>query len=225
MKLLKKIFKALLLTLCVLLLVFLVIGAILFNKYNQWYKNTFNIGTADSTNTPTSTATFSPAFTTAPNVFCFSNLADGEEQDIEDKIMKFILSDSRTDFVVFSPQETLYILSSNIETTEPFEIKDVCLVPSAGLWQIYLRYSTGSFNLPWIVMDVVKDNRETAEIYVNEIRIGDIEIPEIFVKKSMVEINKGISDAVIMLNENKFLGRTIENIELLDERVVFKGSK
>ncbi len=221
MKLLKKIFKVLLLILCVFLVVLLVVGVILFNKYGQWYKNTFNVATVDSTNTSTS----SPAFTTVSNVFCFSNLADGEEQDIEDKIMKFILSDSRTDFIVFSPQEMLYILSSNIETTQPFEIRDVCLVPSTGVWQIYLRYGTGSLNLPWVVMDVFKDNRETAEIYVNEIRVGDIEIPGIFVKKSIVEINKGIADAVIMLNENRFLGRTIENIELLEERVVFKGSK
>lgn len=209
MKLLKKTFKAFLIILSVLFLIFLVIGIIIFNKYGKWYKNTFDIVPND------------------PTIFCFTQLDDSLklEQDIEEKVMKFTLSDSRTDFVVFTPQETLYILSSNIETVQPLEIKDVCIVPSAGLWQIYLRYNTEAFNLPWIVMDVVKDNRETAEIYVKEISMGDIKIPEMFVKKTMVEINRGIADAIIMLNENRFLGRTIENVELLEERIVLKGSR
>lgn len=217
MKLLKKTFKVFLLILCVLFLVFLGTGAIMFNKYGKWYKNTFDLRTTDTSNSSTSSSTL------PSDIFCLDDLTKEEEKDIEEKVMKFILSDNRIDFVVFTPQEMLYILSSNIEIAEPLEIKDVCLVPTVGLWKIHLRYSIGSFNLPWIVMDVVKDNRETAEIYINEIRIGDIKIPKVFVKRSMVEINKGIADAVIMLNENKFLGRTIENIELLDERVVFKG--
>jgi hypothetical protein len=73
-------------------------------------------------------------------------------------------------------------------------------------------------------MNVVKDNRETAEIYVNEIKVGDTRVPGVIEKKVMVDINRGMSDAVIMLNENRFLGRVIENIEFLDDKVVFKGS-
>jgi hypothetical protein len=205
----KKIFKGLLSSLLGLLLLFLLAGIIFSYRYSQWYGSTFNKNTSE----------------TSPTV-CLDSLAMEEELEeiIEERIKNFILSDSRTDFIVFSVEEVLYVLSSNIETTDPFEVNDVCLAPSRGLWQVYLKYSFSSIQLPWVVMDVVKDNRETAELYVNEIRIGDSKIPDIIADRIIIDINKGISDAVIMLNENRFLGRTIENIELLNDKVVFKGS-
>ena len=217
----RKIFKGFVLTCLILFLLFLVIAAVLVSKYNRWNKDIFKTNNSKI-------------------VFCLSNLYTGEraggignteidtkeriEGEVEKKIMNFILSDSRIDFVVFTPPEVLHVLSSNIQKGEHISIEDICLVPSIGIWQVYMKYQIGSFDLPWVVMDVVKDNRETAEIYVNEIKVGNIKIPEPFSKKINVDINKGIVDAIIMLNENRFLGRIIENIELLEERVVFKGS-
>jgi hypothetical protein len=39
------------------------------------------------------------------------------------------------------------------------------------------------------------------------------------------DLNRGVSDGIIMLNENNFLGRRIDNIELLEDRIVFKGTR
>lgn len=146
------------------------------------------------------------------------------EEEIAEKIKTFTLSDNRTDFVVLTKKEILHVLSSNIEPLEPFVVEGLCIYPSQGLWSLYTKYRVGNLRLPFIVMDVVKDNRETAELYVNDVRVGDVQLPRFIGNRVMTEFNRGISDAVIMLNENRFLGRVIENIELLEERVVFKGS-
>jgi len=201
----KKIFKGILIILLSIFLLLLLVGLILFGKYNKWSQNNMS-----------------------SSISCLSDMSvaenEGLRDEIEEKVKKFILSDSRTDFVVFNEQESLYLLLTNMETVEPFILQEVCLVPSLGLWEIYLKYEAGTVSLPWVIMDVVKDNRETAEIYVKEIRIGDIEIPEFLSKRIIVDINRGIADAIIMLNENRFLGRTIQNIELLEERIVIKGT-
>ena len=159
---------------------------------------------------------------------CLSDLDEQEKEeireDIAEKTKTFVLSDSRTDFVVFTKQEVLQILSTNMLSQENLETEDICVIASSGIWQVYIKYNLGSTELPWIVLDFVKDNRETAEIYVREIRVGNIKLPESISKKILQDTNRGIADAIIMLNENRFLGRVIENIELLDDRVVLKGS-
>ena len=52
---------------------------------------------------------------------------------------------------------------------------------------------------------------------------GPYEIGNIFNITDM--INTGIADALLTVNENGFSGRYLENIELLEDKVVVKGSK
>lgn len=206
MKKLKRIFKVFGFFFLGILLLFTILVIVFFSKYNRWYKNDFKRDFQG---------------------VCLHDLGEKEEYEklVEEKVENFILSDTKTDFVVFTPEEVLYILSLNIETSESFDLEDICLSSAKNSWQLYLKYKVGSISLPWTAMNVIKDNRETAEIYVNEIKVGNIRVPGAIEKKVMVDINRGISDAVIMLNENRFLGRVIENIEFLDDKVVFKGSR
>jgi hypothetical protein len=224
MKVLKRSFKLFLVVFSVFSVVALAVFAIQLRRYNQWYKETFDFQISEGV-----VSDVSPSTSNSSSFICLSGLyiessEEKVQEGIEEKIRTFILSDSRTDFVVLTVGETLHLLSTNIQMVERIDIEDICLDSSRGLWQVYIKYKMGRFSLPWIVMDVVKDNRETAEIYVNVIKIGDIEIPEFIAKGMIVDINRGIADAVIMLNENRFLGRIIQNVELLDDRVVFKGS-
>lgn len=47
----------------------------------------------------------------------------------------------------------------------------------------------------------------------------------LFLSKNILEkINKGISDALVLVSENGFLGKDIINIDLLFDSVVLKGS-
>jgi hypothetical protein len=145
-------------------------------------------------------------------------------EDINEKIEKFTLSDSRTEFVTFTVEEVLLLLFPNMKVSQNFNLNELCIIPERGLWTVYAKYSTDFVTLPWVRADVVKDNRETAELYVKKILVGDLNLPFNLGKKAVVEINRGISDAIILVNENEFLGRTIRNIELLEERLVIKGS-
>ncbi len=211
----QKTFKIFLLFLSILIILLFVFFITLSRKYSRWEDNILKS---------------SSALVCLDDIYTEKNMAE-IESEIEQKVEKFILSDSRTDFVVLDQQEVLHILANNIQEQPYFDLQNICLSSSVGLWHIYTRYDIRPlsskkviFSSLWIVMDIVKDNRETPEIYVKEIRVGDIKLPEIFTKNIIVEINKGMTDATILLNENRFLGRRIENIELLEGKVVFKGT-
>lgn len=155
-------------------------------------------------------------------LICFSNIKD-DDLNIDEKIEKFVISDSKAEFVVFSEREILSILVSNIQLAQSMKLEEVCILPSKGIWGVYLKYQRNKVKLPWFVVNVLKDERETAELYVKNIGIGNLGVPKAIGRKIEIEINRGISDAVILLNENRFLGREIRNIELLEDKVIIKG--
>lgn len=194
-----RLFKKILLLIFFLFTIFLLLT---FLMYRNWEQKTFS---------------------TESLIVCFTDI-DEKAFDIDTKIEKFILSDSKTEFVTFTAEEVVNVLKSNIQVGESAQVEDLCVLSSKGMWSVYLKYRLGEIPVPWIVLDIVKDDRETAEIYVKDLYIGGYLIPKIFSKKIVVEINKGISDAIILVNENSFLGRNIKNIELLEERIVIKGS-
>ena len=68
-----------------------------------------------------------------------------------------------------------------------------------------------------------KDKRETAELYTPSMYIGNLKVPEKFSKGLLQKISKGLSDALIVVTENNFLGKEIKNIDILKDSVVFKG--
>jgi hypothetical protein len=144
---------------------------------------------------------------------------------IEDKIKKFTLSDTKTDFIVLTEEEMLYLFSENFTEEGDIRVEDICLKPSEGVWQLYLKTKYKKVSVPWLVLDIVKDNIETAEVYIRKVHIGGLEIPAFLETRLREDLNRGISDGIIMLNENNFLGRRIDNIELLEDRVVFKGTR
>jgi len=154
---------------------------------------------------------------------CFEDI-NVEEEIIDERIEKFIISDSGTEFVVFSVEEVLYILRQNMSVNGDREIQDICIIDQEGEWIIHTKYQIENISMPWLVFHIVKDNRETPELYIRELYMGKAEIPFGLGRRIMVDMNRGISEAIVILNENQFLGRKITNIELLEERVVIKGA-
>jgi hypothetical protein len=147
-----------------------------------------------------------------------------EDMDFSQRIENFILSDSYFEFITFSQKEILNIIKKSIPENDTFKIEEMCLIPDSGKWRIYFHAKLGSLKLPWIGVDVVKDKRETAELYSQGIFLGDIPIPHRLSKEFSSKISKGLSDALLVVTENRFLGKEIKNIDLLKDSVVFKGS-
>jgi uncharacterized protein YpmS len=205
----KKVFKTLLFLFLLAILALTVIAFVSYCRYSKWEK----------------------AELSKLGIICTSDItqeSSGEEglgTVIEDKIKKFALSDIKTDFVVLTEEEMLYLLLENFTNEGDIKVEDICLKPSKGICQLYLKTKYKKISLPWLVLDIVKDNIETAEVYVREVRLGDLELPVFLESRVRDDLNRGISDGIIMLNENNFLGRRIDNIELLEDRVIFKGTR
>lgn len=157
------------------------------------------------------------------SVICSEDIED-EDYSIEEKVKAFVLSFEKSDFVSFTPEEILQLMNENIVLSGNLKLQGICLEPNDSHWKVYFNTKLGFINIPWIGLNVVKEKRETAELYVDEILLGGLKIPQLFVEKIISDINMGISDGVVLMNENSFLGRTIVNIELMKENVVVKGT-
>ncbi len=156
-----------------------------------------------------------------PNMSCISNTT--ELPPLDEKFKEFVMSEDNISFIELSSEEVLSLLQST-DIISGGDVKDICIQPSKGLWEIYTNISLQGINIPWIKVEIVKDTMETAQLYIPNIYVGNILIPENFSKNIKTQLNKGISDALILVNENSFLGRKIKNIELLNDKIVVKGT-
>lgn len=204
----KKVFKTLLWLFLLIILSLVVVALVSYFRYSKWKEETLS----------------------TEGISCSADIhGESVEEDlgdsIEDKIKEFALSDTRTDFIVLTEEEMLYLLSENFKGEGDIKVGDICLKPAEGVWQLYVKTKYRKISIPWLVLDVVKDNIETAEVYVREVHVGDLQLPDFVESRVREDLNRGISDGIIMLNENNFLGRRIDNIELLEDRVVFKGTR
>jgi len=152
---------------------------------------------------------------------CVSNTE--EVTDLDAKFESFVISNEKNEYVELNEEEVVSLLSSlNFQGSS--KIDDICVVSEKGTWKIYANLVLGGLNIPWIYFDVVKDEMQTAQLYVSSISIGNMPIPSFISKVLLEKVNTGISDAITHVNENSFAGREIDNIELLDNKIVVKGS-
>lgn len=154
---------------------------------------------------------------------CVSN-NEVKEVSFDDRIRDFVFSSDRSDYIQFTKEEVLYLISSEFGKEEgDIVVKDMCVDSSKGVWKVYLNLTVAGIKNVWFIFDIIKDDRETAELYVDNLYLGNFQLPS-FISSSLKEkINKGISDAIVLVNENSFSGRSITNIELLEEDIVVKG--
>lgn len=192
----KKVFNVL------LIIIFLILGVIAVPviSYFVW-QNSLNKGIAQ--------------------LHCKSNLS--QDLSLDEKFKDFVLSEEDITFVELSSDEVALLLG-NTNIINGGTIENICVMPHKNTWNVLAKVNIQGIKLPWVRLDVSKDTIESAQLYVSNIYVGNQLIPEKIVSSIKAQINKGISDALILVSENNFLGRTITNIELLDEKIVVKGS-
>ena len=152
---------------------------------------------------------------------CKSNLS--ADISLVEKFKDFVLSEDDVTFVELNPDEVALLLG-NTNIINGGTIENVCVMPHEDVWNVLVKVNLQGISLPWIRLDVAKDSIESAQLYVSNIYVGNQLLPEQIVSSLKSQINKGISDALILVSENNFLGRTITNIELLGNKIVVKGS-
>lgn len=198
----RRIFLTLFLFLLVFFLTIVLISSIFVFKYIQW-EETFeaniveeNVATADE------------------NIFTI----------LKDRFSSFTLSDLNTQVLTLSPKEVgilaMSVAKKNIQ--EPFSIKRIYTEPGKGNWNMYIEISYKEYTV-WFSVDLNKDNIQTAQLYVTNVKVGPYSLGSNF--KILEMINLGIANSLLTVNENGFSGRYFENIELLEDSMVIKGSR
>lgn len=147
-----------------------------------------------------------------------------KEIDFNDKVSIFALSMSDTKFLELDVQEVGSVLFSVLDSYigGDVNLEKMYITPSDGKWLIYANVRYQDLSL-WVSTDINKDDVQSAQIYITEIMIGPFSIGRYI--NWIDVINKGIGESIVTLNENGLVGRYIENIELLNESVVLKGSR
>lgn len=140
------------------------------------------------------------------------------------KISTFALSAEDVEFLQLDISEIGSEIYNTLDSYlgEKLKLEKIYIEPSNSKWVIYSQVRYEKF-LIWFSFDVNKDSIQSAQIYVTQINIGPFRISKYV--NWVDAVNTGIADSIITLNENGLVGRYIENIELLNNSVVLKGSR
>ncbi|MCA9375052.1 hypothetical protein KC622_01835 [Candidatus Dojkabacteria bacterium] len=146
-------------------------------------------------------------------------------QSIEEKVRQYSLSQEKTDFVIFTPKEFLYMISTGIEEALPNGVllKKSYIICQEARANVYFKMSFNGIDLPWFGFTIRKDSIETAEIFIEKAYIGNWDLDAIGLGRFSDEVNDGYRDALIFVNENQITVRNFQNIEIEKQAVIFKG--
>jgi len=155
------------------------------------------------------------------NIFA---LESGEEESTRKKVEDFTLSSENTDSLSLTKNEVsnLVLSVSREYLGNGVQVRRVYLVPNKSKWVFYLEFVYRDIPV-WFSIDLNKDSMQTAQLYTTDLMIGPYSIGKYF--NITDRINTGIANALLTVNENGFSGRYLENIEVMEDSVVVKGSK
>ena len=198
----KKVFRFVLIFLLSLIIFFLLFIGYLSLRYMNWEKE----------------------FEKGLNTAYLINQTSAESIDLGAKIAEFALSTDDVSSLELNVSEIGSVIYSTLDSYfgENVNIERIYIQPRDSRWVIYADLMYKSFSV-WISVDINKDNIQSAQLYTTEIKVGPFDVSDI--SDIDVKINKGIGEAVVTLNENGLVGRYIENIELLNDSVILKGSR
>lgn len=143
---------------------------------------------------------------------------------VEMKIAKFTLSNKNTESLILSPYEisSLILLTSKEYFDKDITVRRVYVEPGNFRWNIYMEFVYKKYSV-WFSVDINKDDMQTAQFYITDIKLGNYSLGRYF--DLVYQINTGIANSILTVNENGFSGRYLENIELMEDKIVVKGSR
>lgn len=148
-----------------------------------------------------------------------------ERESLEKKIADFASNSDTETFIEFTDKEALLLIHDEIQNVLPedLNIERMYLNPMDGEWELYLSLSWRGQNLPILRVDVVKDDFETVELFVEDIYIAGTNLEDLGLEGIKHDINNAYSETIFIINENEFASHEFINIELKEDRVVIKG--
>ena len=147
----------------------------------------------------------------------------------ENKITVFSESTKKNDFIELNLTESAYLIGNNINKVSPsfLKVSKIVIEPQDNqkdnIWDIYLLFETPKIKNISVMITLQKDNIETAQVYSTDFAIANFSLNEIGIEFFTNKINQGLSDSLLLVNENSYSGRVYKNIELDNEGMVIKG--
>lgn len=150
---------------------------------------------------------------------------DGVRDGLEEKIDIYANSELDVEFVEINYEEVVVYLFDEVSGSLPTNLvlQDVGIqYIEANQLRVYFDINYQTYGLPWMVVDVHKDDYETAELYVTRLSYGDTDMTA-FMGGTVETINTSYRDALLAVNANGFTLRTYDNIEISSEGLIVKG--
>lgn len=145
---------------------------------------------------------------------------------IEEKIEEISSRSDDTVILELSTEEISFLILESFQGNESLDIENVYISPiEKGRWNIYMKVRVLEKRALWVGIKMRKEDRETAEIFAEDILIGEYSLESLGLDGLIDRINEALSSALLTVEENGFVGRTFENIELLDTGLILRLEK
>lgn len=191
----------------IIFLLLFAVAAFTYNQYQQWESSFEDVHLSSDFINPK------------------SDDYDEEREVIDEKINTFSNSLDDVETITFSSDEALLIIGSELDEALPdgFSVDYVYSETERGKWLIYIKLDYQDHPLPWLIVQVEKEEYETADLYFSDIFVGQFSFYNYGLKQVIQDINDGYKDSLYKVNDGQFSGRRLENIELEDDEMIIKG--
>lgn len=154
-------------------------------------------------------------------------IPEKESEYITTAIEEFKNSNNQVDFIEIPAKEFVELLAININRNVPsrINISKAHIEPEIGFWKIYLYTEVKGLGNAWLYFDLNKDSVESTDIYITDVKLGNISIRDWGGDGLVININEGIKDAMVLITQQDFTGRVIRNIELDEKNIIIKGER
>jgi hypothetical protein len=161
------------------------------------------------------------------NDFIYVEDSEEIEKSLEEKVMKFSQSGNDVESMELSTQEVFIAFADQFESSIPENVNVYrgYVDSDYGSWNIYVQTKHRDRLLPWVIVNLNKDEGEGIQLYVSSISLGSYDLTDFGLKSIVDNVNKGLTDAFVLVNQSDFTGRIFENIELESGVMVIKGRK
>lgn len=154
-------------------------------------------------------------------------IEEGNNAKVLDSIETFKASDKKVDFVEIEKNGFANLVGTGINSNLPsrIKIKKTYIDASSNFWKMYYYVEVKSFGSFWVYFDLNKDSVESTDLYISDLKVGNLSVRDWGGEAIVDNVNSGIKEAMLLITQKDFTGRTIRNIELDDSNIVIKGEK
>ncbi len=148
------------------------------------------------------------------------------KESINKKSQVFNQSNKVVDYVEFNIKESAYLFAVNLTDSLPKHISvNKLFIESENLkWKIFVQLKYKDIELPWISFKLEKPDQSGIKLKIQELKIGPWSLKDSGLYFIEGDLQEGLDYAIELIENNRFTGRELENIELTEDKFIIKGN-